>query len=70
MAVPQERMLKQLPQALIINIKITLDHYKTKISQLKFLQMLIPMAIMPIMTAHRLLRPLTLPGEVQILMFL
>ena len=70
MAVPQERMLKQLPQALIINIKITLDHYKTKISQLKFLQTLIPMAIMPIMTVHRLLRPLTLPGEVQILMFL
>ena len=70
MAVPQERMLKQLPQALIINIKITLDHYKTKISQLKFLQMLTRMAIMPIMTAHKQLRLLTLPGEAQIQMFL
>jgi len=70
MVVRQERMLKQIPQTQIINIKITLDHCKMTVSQPKFLQMLTRMATMPIMTAHKRLRPLTLPGEVQIQMFL
>lgn len=70
MVVRQERMLKQIPQAQIINIKITLDHCKMIISQLKFLQMLTLTAIMPITTAHKQLQRLTLPGEAQILMFL
>lgn len=68
--VRQERMLKQIPQTQIINIKITSDHCKMTVSQLKFLQMLTRMAIMPIMTARKQLQPLTLPGEVQIQMYL
>jgi hypothetical protein len=70
MVVQQERMLKQIPQTQIINIKITLDHCKMTISQLKFLQMLTHMAIMQTTTAPKQLQPLTLPGEAQILMFL
>lgn len=70
MVVRQERMLKQIPQAQIINIKITLDHCKMTANQLKFSQMSTLTAIMPIMTAHKQLQRLTLPGEVQIQMFL
>ena len=70
MVVRQERMLRQIPQAQIINIKITLDHCKMIISQLKFLQMLTLTAIMLIMTAHKQFQRLTLPGEARTQMFL
>lgn len=70
MVAQQERMLKQIPQTLIINIKITLDHYKMTVSQLKFLQMLTVTVIMLIMTAHKQLPLRTQHGEVQIQMFL
>jgi len=63
MAIPETTILNQILLLLTINIKITLNHYKMKISQLKFSQMLTIMVIMQKMTAHKLLLPLILPGE-------
>jgi hypothetical protein len=65
----QEHMLKQAPRTLTTNTKITLNLCKMTINQLKFLQMLTIMAIIPIMTVHKLPVRLTRPGEVPILMF-
>lgn len=70
MVAQPERMLKKIPQTPIINIKTTLDHCRTTISQLKFLQMLIATGITQTMTVHKQSRQLILPGEAQIQMFL
>jgi len=70
MEVHQERMLKQALIIPTINTKIISDHCKMTISQLKFLQMLTIMVIIPIMTASRLPTiQLTLHGEAPIQMF-
>jgi hypothetical protein len=70
MADLQTRMLKQIPQAQTINIKITLNHYRMTASQLKFSPTLTATAIMPKMTVLKLPQQHILPGEAVALTFL
>ncbi len=63
MADLQTRMLKQIPQAQTINIKIILNRYRMTASQLKFSPTLTVMVIMPKMTALKLPQQHIQPGE-------
>jgi hypothetical protein len=59
----QTRMLKQILQIQTINIKITLNHYKTMVSQLKFSPTLTATVIMLKPTVLKLQQQHILPGE-------